>query len=58
MANLRIVVSQRDYKILDEDAHRLICEGISSYRRALMLYERLIRLQEGELAWPSAGFAP
>ncbi|MBF0294550.1 MAG: hypothetical protein HQL96_05120 [Magnetococcales bacterium] len=57
MARLRIVVSQRDYKIVDEDDRRLICEGISSYRRALMLYERLIRLQEGELAWPSADSA-
>lgn len=50
MAKFQIVVSPLDYKILDDDAKRLIVEGISSYRRALMLYERLISLQEGSLS--------
>ncbi|MBF0126668.1 MAG: hypothetical protein HQM02_05595 [Magnetococcales bacterium] len=55
MATFQIVVSQQGYKILDDDAHRLIVEGISSYRRALMLYERLVSLQEGSLSTPQDG---
>ncbi len=47
MAKFQIVVTQQDYKILDVDGSRLIAEGISSYMRALIVYERLLSLQEG-----------
>ncbi|MEO5331463.1 MAG: hypothetical protein H7839_05520 [Magnetococcus sp. YQC-5] len=48
MAHFQIIVSQQDYKILDADTQRLIVEGIATYSRALMLFERLISLQENK----------
>ncbi|MBF0213902.1 MAG: hypothetical protein HQM00_10135 [Magnetococcales bacterium] len=46
MANFQIVAGQSDYKILEVETDRLIIQGITSFRRALVLYERLASLQE------------
>ena len=46
MGPLQIVVNQEEYKILDTDENQTIVKGITSFRTALTVYERLISLKE------------
>ncbi|MBF0141708.1 MAG: hypothetical protein HQL74_15725 [Magnetococcales bacterium] len=46
MGTLSIVASQQGYKIYDHDEEQTLVTGISSYKNALTIYERLTALQD------------
>ncbi len=46
MGSIQIVASKEEYKIFDNDEEQILVTGISSYKNAINIYEKLISLKE------------
>ncbi len=53
MGSLQIVASKEEYKIFDNDEDQIIVTGISSYKNAINIYEKLIGLKESVARYSS-----